>query len=207
MDEGQGVAQADASIPPECPMPLRRLPACFFIAMALMAAACVAPSASAADATPTTSPSAPAHRLDWLAGRWSVRQSFWADPAKAPAVDGGSAVFAAVLGGQHLRQELQIDSAKPFRGLGYFGYDAAAGRYDSLWMDVNFGGVVVAHGDCRPDGRACTFHGAMAGAHGASVPVREELRAQDADHFSYAYYERHAGREALTVKLEYTRLK
>ena len=205
MDAGQGVAHAGASPTPERTMPLHRLPACFSIAIALMAAAWVAPSASAADTAPTTSASAPAHRLDWLAGRWRVRQSFWADPAKAPVVDGGRAVFAAVLGGQHLQQELQIDSAKPFHGLGYFGYDAAAGRYDSLWMDVNFGGVVVAHGDCRPDGRACTFHGAMAGAHGVSVPVREELRAQDADHFSYAYYERHDGREALTVKLDYTR--
>lgn len=207
MDAGQGVAQAGASPTPERPMPLRRLPACFLIAMALLAAAWVAPSASAADATPATSPGAPAHRLDWLAGRWSVRQSFWDDPAKAPAVDTGSAVFTAVLDGRHLRQDLRIDSTKPFHGLGYLGYDEAAGRYDSLWMDVNFGGVVMAHGDCRPDGGACTFHGAMAGARGASVPVREELRAQDADHFSYAYYERHAGREALTVKLEYTRLK
>ncbi|MEW9570823.1 DUF1579 family protein [Rhodanobacter sp. Si-c] len=188
-------------------MPLRRLSSCLPIAVALMAAACVAPSASAADATPTTSTSAPAHRLDWLAGRWSVRQSFWADSAKAPTIDSGSAVFTAVLGGQHLRQELQIDSVKPFRGLGYFGYDAAAGRYDSLWMDVNFGGVVVAHGDCEANGRVCSFRGAMSGQRGATVPVREVMEITDADHFSYAYYERHDGREALTVKLEYTRLK
>lgn len=186
-------------------MPLRRPSVRLSIAMALLAAAGMAFSAGAATAAAAPPHDAPAHRLDWLAGRWSVKQSFWADPAKAPAVDGGSAVFAPVLGGRHLRQELQIDSARPFHGLGYFGYDAAAGRYDSLWMDVNSGGVVVAHGDCRPDGRACTFRGAMSGAHGDGVPVREELQARDADHFSYAYYERRAGREVLAVQLDYTR--
>ena len=149
----------------------------------------------------------PAQRLDWLAGRWSVRQSFWADPAKAPAIDTGTAVFTRVLEGRHLRQELQIDSARPFHGLGYLGYDAAADRYDSLWMDVNFGGVVIAHGDCDPAGRSCTFLGTMSGAKASTVPVREVLQASDADHFSYAYYERHDGRVVLTVKLDYARVK
>lgn len=149
----------------------------------------------------------PAQRLDWLAGRWTVRQSYWTDPGKAPAVDAGTAVFTPVLEGRHLRQELQIDSARPFHGLGYLGYDAAAKRYDSLWMDVNFGGVVIAHGDCDPAGRSCTFLGTMSGAKASSVPVREVLQAADADHFSYAYYERHEGREVLTVKLDYARVK
>jgi hypothetical protein len=188
----------------------RRLSRCLSIAVALVAGGaplCVVAAAETAALAPAAAHDAAARRLDWLAGRWSVRQSFWTDPAKAPAVDTGTAVFARVLEGRHLRQELRIDAAKPFHGLGYLGYDEAAGRYDSLWMDVNFGGLVLARGDCRADGRSCTFLGAMSGAHGATVPVREVMEATDADHFSYAYYERHDGREALTVKLDYTRVK
>lgn len=176
----------------------------------LIAVAGVPLCVGATEAAPAVSAPArlaPAHRLDWLVGHWSVRQSFWTDPAKAPAIDTGSAVFTAVLDGRHLRQDLRIDSAKPFRGLGYLGYDEAAGRYDSLWMDVNFGGVVVAHGSCEASGHACRFLGAMSGKHGAVVPVREVMEIADADHFSYAYYERRDGREALTVRLDYTRAK
>jgi hypothetical protein len=31
------------------------------------------------------------------------------------------------------------------------------------------------------------------------------MRIQDADHFSYEYYERHGGKETLAVRLDYTR--
>lgn len=189
----------------------RRLSRGLSAAITLIAIAGAPLCALAADTAPSTSAGAhdePAHRLDWLAGRWSVRQSFWTDPAKAPAIDTGTAVFTSILEGRHLRQDLQIDSAKPFHGLGYLGYDEAASRFDSLWMDVNFGGVVVAHGDCDARRRTCTFRGTMSGAHGgAPVPVREVMQADDADHFSYAYYERHDGREALTVKLDYVRMQ
>ncbi|HEX7732363.1 MAG TPA: DUF1579 family protein [Rhodanobacter sp.] len=178
----------------------RHLAHCLSAFVALSAIAAALPCAAA------QAPASAARSLDWLAGRWDVRQSFWTDAARPPAVDAGSAVFTPVLEGRHLRQELAIASATPFHGLGYLGYDDAAGRFDSLWMDVNFGGVVIAHGDCSADGRACTFRGAMSGAHGgAPVPVREVLQAADADHFSYAYYERHDGKEMLTVKLEYSR--
>jgi hypothetical protein len=181
----------------------RRLFSCLSVCIAVVAMAGVAPCAVAVQP-----PVSVAHSLDWLAGRWNVRQSFWTDAAKPPAIDTGSAVFTSVLEGRHLRQELTIASAKPFHGLGYLGYDDAAGRFDSLWMDVNFGGVMLAHGECDAGRRSCTFLGTMPGTHGdVPVPVREVMQIDDADHFSYAYYERHGGREVLTVKLDYVRLK
>lgn len=181
----------------------RRLSRCLSTFAALAITVGVAPCVVAAQ-----QPVSAAHSLDWLTGRWSVRQSFWTDAAKPPAIDTGSAVFTSVLEGRHLRQDLTITSARPFHGLGYLGYDDAAGRFDSLWMDVNFGGVVLAHGDCDASWRNCTFLGTMSDAHGgAPVPVREVMQIDDADHFSYAYYERHGGRETLTVKLDYVRMK
>lgn len=173
-------------------------------------------TASAADPARTAQPVAAqsatpefAH-LAALAGRWSVWQSMWAEPSAPPVVDRGRASFTAVLGGRHLRQELQIDAAaKPFQGLGYLGYDDAAGRYDSLWMDVNFSGTIMAHGSYDAGSRTYTFHGDVPDpAHaGATLPLREVLRVKDADHFTFEYYERHAGAERLAVRLEYARLK
>lgn len=149
-------------------------------------------------------------RLATLQGRWSVRQSLWTNPAGPPAVDDGTATFTAVLDGRHLRQELRIDSpGKPFQGLGYFGYDDTSGQYDSLWMDINFGGVIVAHGSYDPARKTYTFTGAAPDPkrRGATNPLREVMRVKDADHFTCEYYERHAGRETLAVRLEYARVK
>jgi hypothetical protein len=33
------------------------------------------------------------------------------------------------------------------------------------------------------------------------------MRVRDADHFTYEYYERHANKEMLAVRLEYTRTR
>lgn len=149
-------------------------------------------------------------QLNALAGEWAVQQSMWVDPARPPAVDKGTATFTPVLGGRHLRQDLHIDSAKgPFQGLGYLGYDHATRRYDSLWMDVNFTGMLVAHGSYDASRRVYELTGAMPDPHhaGSTIPLREVMRVQDADHFTYEYYEHHDGREMLAVRLEYTRRK
>lgn len=167
-------------------------------------------ASKSASARPSGAVGPQLRRLDWLAGQWTVRQSMWTDPAKPPAVDNGSAAFTAVLGGRHLRQDLRVDSAgKPFEGLGYIGYDNATGKYDSLWMDVNFTGMIMAHGDYDAVKRTYTFTGAVPdpALGGAMSPLREVMQVRDADHFVYEYYERHGGREALVIRLEYTRAK
>jgi hypothetical protein len=46
----------------------------------------------------------------------------------------------------------------------------------------------------------------MAGKHGASVPVREVMRIADHDHFTYEFYETRGGKEALAIRLQYTRM-
>ena len=149
-------------------------------------------------------------RLNALAGRWTVRQSMWTDPAKPPAVDHGVATLTPVLGGRHLRQDLRLDSPTgSFQGLGYLGYDPATQRYDSLWMDVNFTGMILAHGSYDPARQVYTFMGAVPDPKqgGATSPLREVLRVKDRGHFTYEYYERHDGAERLAVRLEYARVK
>ena len=38
-----------------------------------------------------------------------------------------------------------------------------------------------------------------------TIPLREVMRVTDDDHLVYDYYETHAGKEALAVRLEYSR--
>jgi hypothetical protein len=144
-------------------------------------------------------------QLGKLAGRWQVRQLLWAKPGKAPRVDAGVATFTPVLGGRHLRQDLRIDSRPLFQGLGYLGYDTAAHSYFATWMDVNFTGLLVMHGDYDALRATYGFHGEMADGQGDAVPTREELQVVDDRHFVARFFETRSGVETLVVQLEYSR--
>jgi hypothetical protein len=149
------------------------------------------------------------HRqLAQLAGKWKVTQSLWTPDSPNPRIDTGSATYTLVLGGRHLRQELHIDSAgAPFDALGYIGYDNSSGRYFSTWMDVNFTGLIIAYGDYDPARQTYTFTGTLPGpASGeAGIPMRAQMQVEDTDHFTYDFYERRGGKEALAVRLHYVR--
>jgi hypothetical protein len=143
-----------------------------------------------------------------LAGRWSVKQTVWATAGGAPAIDQGEAEFSMVLDGRHLRQDLRIAAKdKPFQGLGYIGYDTAAKRFFSTWMDVNFTGLIVAEGQYDAAAQRYDFKARIPdpARPGTTMALREVMSIQDDDHFSYDYYETHDGKEAPAVHLEYTR--
>ena len=146
-------------------------------------------------------------RLAELAGTWKVTQSLWIAGDPTPKIDTGRATYTMVLGGRHLRQDLRIDSPdKAFEALGYIGYDNMIGRYYSSWMDINFTGLIVAYGDYDSASHTYTFIGTLPGpAASKTVPLRAVLKVLDANHFTYDFYERHGGNEALAVRLEYTR--
>ncbi|MEO8998436.1 MAG: DUF1579 family protein [Rhodanobacter sp.] len=173
------------------------------IAMSLAAGSAIA-EAGTSVSTPPIGPQY-AH-LATLSGHWTVQQSMWIDSKGSPVIDHGTAAYAMVLGGHHLRQDLRIASSQPFAGLGYIGYDSVTGKYYSSWMDTNFSGMILAHGDYNAASRTYTFTGEMASKGGTPVPVREVLRIADNDHFVYEYYETREGKEALAVRLQYTRM-
>jgi len=173
------------------------------VAMSFVAGVAIAGAGASAAAPPIDARHA---QLATLSGHWTVRQSMWIDPNAPPVIDHGTAVYAMVLGGRHLRQDLRVASSKPFEGLGFIGYDDATGKYYSSWMDTNFSGMILARGDYDAAKRTYTFTGEMPSKGGAPVPVREVMRIGDSDHFVYEYYESRAGKEALAVRLQYTRV-
>lgn len=158
------------------------------------------------DTRPTVDAVGPENRaIAKLAGLWDVRQSIWSQPGAAPAIDHGTATFTPVLGGRHVRQELRIEAPdKPFEGLGYIGFDTAAGNYYSSWRDTNFTGVIFAKGNYEGGSRTYTFTGEIAEPSG-KIPLREVLRIVDDRHFTYEYYETRHDTESLAVRLEYSR--
>lgn len=131
----------------------------------------------------------------------------WTSLDQAPAIDHGTATFSIVLGGRHLRQDLHVDApGKPFDGVGYIGYDNATREYFSSWMDINFTGIILAHGEYDPASNTYTFKTSVPGGkNGAVVGLREVMHVSDKDHFTYKYFETHDGKESLAIELKYER--
>ena len=178
-----------------------RRPAC----LALAAAALLAAPLPAQEAR-AVAPDREHQLLASLAGKWEVKQSLWIAPGAAPKLDEGRADLAMVLNGRHLRQTLRIADGTNFEGLSYVGYDNAARRFFSTWMDVNFPGLVVAYGGFDAATNAITLRGSIASSpEREPVPVREVLTVIDPDHFRYEFFETRGGIEALAVKLDYAR--
>ncbi|NIJ18975.1 hypothetical protein FHS95_000644 [Sphingomonas naasensis] len=178
-----------------------RSSACLALSAALLLAAPLSAQEKAAVA-----PDREHRLLAALAGKWAVKQSFWLAPGKPPRRDEGTAELAMVLNGRHLRQNLHIADGTDFEGLSYLGYDSAAQRFFSTWMDVNFPGLVIAWGGLDDAAKTITLRGAIAAAQGQDpVPVREVLTLTDAEHFRYEFYETRGGAETLAVRLDYTR--
>lgn len=151
------------------------------------------------------------HRqLAGMVGEWTTKQTMWMDPQQPPMVQAGSATGTMVLGGRHVRQDYRGEfMGAPFEGLAYTGYDNVTGKYYSSWMDSGSTGLFVSYGDYDPATRSYTFTGEMAdpSAGGAKIPVRQVIRVVDNDHHVFDMYETRGGKEAQTMKIEYTRKK
>ena len=164
-----------------------------FLTVVLLLLSAVPPLAHSAS---LAEPDAQHRQLAALEGHWTVKQSLWMGSAE-PKIDNGTADFALVLNGRHLRQILRINDGTGFEGLGYFGYDGS--QAFSTWMDINFPGMVVAYGSAGEG--AWELRGHL--PDGAAV--REVLTVTDASHMRYQFYETHDGAEKLAVQLDYSR--
>jgi hypothetical protein len=145
---------------------------------------------------------------DHFVGQWTAKQTMWMDPAAPPMTQTGSSSSETVLGGRQVRSDFSGSfMGQPFQGIGYSGYDNVTGRYTSTWADNMSTGTLLAYGDYDPTSKTYTFKSEMADPmqDGAMVPIRMDIRIVDADHHVFDMYETRDGKEARTMRIEYSR--
>lgn len=141
-------------------------------------------------------------------GEWNARQTMWMDPAAPPMTQAGTSSSKTVLGGRQVRSDFSGSfMGQPFEGIGYSGYDNVTGRYTSTWADNMSTGTMLAYGDYDAASKTYTYKSEMAdpAQGGAMVPIRMEIRIVDADHHVFDMYETRDGKEARTMRIEYSR--
>ena len=85
--------------------------------------------------------------LDVFAGDWDVKIRFWSAPSAAPEDSHGTSRLTWILGDRFLQEEFQGDVlGEQYQGLGLMGYDAAARRFMTVWLDSLNTAIAYQHG-------------------------------------------------------------
>jgi len=102
-----------------------------------------------------------AHKLlEPLVGDWNAEVKCWMGPDAPPTITKGTAKSTWALKERFVQQEFNGEfMGKPFRGIGFTGYDNVRQKYNSVWIDDMTTTMVTSEGEAEPGGKAITFAG------------------------------------------------
>ena len=148
-------------------------------------------------------------QLDYFVGDWRATTTTWMDPKATPEKAEGKSHTESLYGGRYIEMRYQgAFQGQPFTGEGFFGFDNLKGKFFNTWIDSMSTGYWLAWGDYDAASKTYTFHGTMDDPMkpGAKYAVRERVHIVDPGHYSFEWYETHAGKEARTFQIDYSKL-
>ena len=114
-------------------------------------------------------------------GTWTVESKHWMAPDAEPTVSKGKAVFTSLLDGRFVKQEFEGEfMGKPFRGIGWSGFNNATGKYEDVWIDTLNTGIITMTGAETEPG-VIEYTGSFAGAGGVEMTMRSVIRKPGPD--------------------------
>lgn len=106
-----------------------------------------------------STPGAHHKHLNALIGDWNTENKFWMGPGD-PQVVKGTASYRWIMDGRFVVHEYNSTwDGKPFKGLGYSGYDNLTKKYQNTWLDNMSTSIFVQSGSCDESGRTFTYEG------------------------------------------------
>ncbi len=144
-------------------------------------------------------------------GKWTYTARSWMKPGDKTQESEGTSQNNLVLGGRFLKQEVRGQwNGKPFRGVGYTGYDNVRGEYQSIWMDNMMTGIMRIVGTYDEGSKTIKQSGSF------SCPMtgqrdmwfRSEWKASSDSRNTYtAYGKDEKGKEFKSMEITYKRAK
>jgi hypothetical protein len=97
-------------------------------------------------------------KLRALTGAYDVSVKFWSDPAAPPEEVSGKSDMKMMFGDRYHVQEFTANMmGQPFNGWGMMGYDNAAKKWFSLWIDSTSTALYRGEGTVDKSGNVITF--------------------------------------------------
>jgi len=150
----------------------------------------------------------PAHKaLEPLIGDWNAEVKMWMAPDAPPTITKGTAKCTWTLKERFVQQEFNGEfMGKPFRGIGFTGYDNIRQKYRSVWIDDMSTTIVTSEGDADAGGKVITLGGnyacAMTGE--KNKATTQVYRILSSDKHVFEMYDPAQG-NSKTMEITYTR--
>lgn len=148
--------------------------------------------------------------LQAFAGDWNAAVKMFLAPGAPPMESTGVMSTKPIMGGRfYLGSYAGSFEGQPFEGTSTLGYDNLSGKFCNTWIDSMSTGIALMHGTYDKATNSYTFKGEIPDpmAPATKLKVRQVIKVTDADHHSMEWHETHAGKEAKTMEINYTRKK
>jgi hypothetical protein len=147
------------------------------LALALVAAATLAPLPATAQTPPQQDAAMQAAMKAWMdygtpgpahkdlasgVGTWKVATKMYVAPGAPPQESTATSKITSWWDGRYFVEDFDgVMPEGPFHGLSITGYDNLKKKYVTTWMDSMSTGIAVFEGTCDASGKVFTFHGDM----------------------------------------------
>ena len=151
----------------------------------------------------------PAHQaLEPLVGDWNAEVKMWMAPDAPPTVSKGTAKNSWALQGRYVQQDFTGEYVgKPFRGIGFTGYDNVRQKYRNVWLDDMSTTMVTSEGDADAGGKVITLAGSYACplTGEKNKAATEIVRIISRDKHVFEMHDPALGNNSKTMEITYTR--
>ncbi len=143
-------------------------------------------------------------------GVWSGKCKMWASPGTEPELSECAATFSSLMDGRFTKCEIEgeMPGMGPFHGVGIYGFDNVAQKFQSTWINSCGTGIMTGTGELSPDGKTLTWKFTY------NCPItkkpavlREIERRTGNDTMTLEVFgaEPHSGKEFKMMEIAYTR--
>jgi hypothetical protein len=93
-------------------------------------------------------------------GKWTGTTTMWMAPDTQPMTSQASSIVSTIMDGHFVKCEFsgEMPGMGAFQGLGFSGYDNAAQKYVSTWLDSQGTGIMFGDGTMSADGNTLTWN-------------------------------------------------
>jgi len=142
-----------------------------------------------------------------MVGEWNAVSTFWAAPDTEAMTFNGTAHFSSAMGGRFVMQEHAGEiMGEKFKGLGFFGYNNGAGRFESFWIDNESTLMLMSQGTQQSDG-SIEWKGTYVDPMNGAERISRSVTRFNADGtMTYEMFENGVnGQEFKALEVKYTR--
>lgn len=153
-------------------------------------------------------------RLEFMLGKWDCEVKWWMEGMPEPMVSTSTCEIKWMFDGRFLQQDVsgpaEGPEGKPFKGLGFFGYDNAKKQYNMIWFDNMGTGIMMGYGKYDEASKTLNYAGEYADpmSGNQNKKWRSVFKVESDDKFTYETFTSGAdGKEYREALITYTKTK